>query len=70
MRSEFAEFLDQMQHIADNDSIIVQARHYDVLDYYFKLKYSPEDAYKQYKQNFLPRWNAITDNGKNTEALI
>lgn len=69
MRSQFAEWLDQMQHIADNDNIIVQARHYDVLDYYFQMKKSPQQGYDDYKKNFLPRWNAITENGKNTEAI-
>ena len=67
MRSEFAEFLDQMQHIADTENMVVQARHYDVLDYYFQMKETPEEAFKQYKK-FLARWNAITDYGRNTEA--
>ena len=68
MRSEFCEFLDQMQHVADADGVTVAARHHDVLNYYFKMKYEPAKAYHEYKNNFLPRWNAITDNGKNTEA--
>lgn len=67
MRSEFCEFLDQMQHIADKENIVVWARHYDVLDYYFKSKMEPANALYMYK-DFLRRWNAITDNGKNTEA--
>lgn len=66
MRSEFAEFLDQMQHEADKEQITVQARHYDVLDYYFKIKKTPEEAFADYKK-FLRRWNAITENGKYTE---
>ena len=69
MRSDFAQWLDEMQHIADADSITVAARHYDVLDYYFKTKKTPEQAFKDYKNNFLPRWNAITSNGLHTEAL-
>lgn len=69
MRSDFAEWLDQMQHIADADDITVAARHYDVLDYYFQSKFTPNEAYEQYKNGFLPRWNAITKNGKHTEAL-
>jgi len=48
---------------------IIQARHYDVLDYYFKSKNTPEEAYRYYSKHFLPRWKAITDNGKKTEAL-
>jgi hypothetical protein len=68
MRSELCDFLDKMQHVADADSIVIQARHYDVLVYYFKMKMTPEKAVKDYKDNFLPRWNAITDNGKNTET--
>lgn len=69
MRSEFAEWLDQMQKEADKEKVIVAARHYDVLDYYFKVKLSPVEAFRRYNKEFLPRWNAITDNGKNTEAV-
>jgi hypothetical protein len=68
MRSEFCDFIDKMQHIADADKVIIQARHFDVLDYYFKRGDAPEEAYENYKDNFLRRWNAITDNGKNTET--
>jgi hypothetical protein len=68
MRSDFAQWLDEMQHVADADGITVAARHYDVLDYYFKVKKSPTEAYADYKNNFLPRWNAITKNGQFTEA--
>lgn len=68
MRSPFAEFLDQMQHVADAENITVAARHVDVLDYYFKSKKTPEKAFADYRDNFLPRWNAITCNGKYTEA--
>lgn len=68
MRSEFCEWLDQMQHVADADNIIIQARHYDILDYYFKTKKTPEQAFNDYSKNFLPRWNAITQNGRFTEA--
>ena len=68
MRSEFAEWLDQMQHVADNENIIVQARHVDLLDFFFRSKKSPTQAFDKYKK-FLVRWNAITDNGRNTEAL-
>ena len=68
MRSEFAEWLDQMQHIADAENIVVAVRHYNILDYYFKSKKTPGQAYFEYKK-FLKRWNAITDNGKHTEAI-
>lgn len=68
MRSEFAQWLDEMQHLADADSITVAARHYDVLDYYFKMNKSPQTPYDEYKK-FVNRWNAITDNGRHTEAL-
>lgn len=67
MRSEFAQWLDDMQHIADAENITVAARHFDVLDFYFKSKKSPEQAFLDYRDNFLPRWNAITENGKHTE---
>lgn len=67
MRSEFCEFLDQMQLIADKENIVVWARHYDVLDFYFKEGQNPHEAFSDYKE-FLKRWNALTDNGKNTEA--
>lgn len=68
MRSEFSEWLDQMQHVADADGITVAARHFDVLDYYFKSGKTPEEAQEDYKK-FLQRWKALTDNGKNTEAV-
>ncbi len=68
MRSPFADWLDKMQHIADEESIVVQARHYDVLDYYFQKKDTPKEAYDSYKK-FLIRWNAITQNGRFTEEL-
>jgi hypothetical protein len=67
MRSEFAEWLDQMQHVADVDNVTVAARHVDVLDYYFKAKKTPNEAFQEYKR-FLDRWNALTDNGRNTAA--
>jgi hypothetical protein len=67
MRSEFAEWLDQMQHIADSDNIIVAARHYDWLCFQFETKETPTEAYHNYR-HFLKRWNAITKNGLFTEA--
>lgn len=66
MRTELADWLDKMQHVADTENITVQARHIDVLDYYFESKKTPEEAFNDYKTNFLPRWNAITNNGENT----
>lgn len=69
MRSELAEYLDQMQHVADKKSVIVQARHIDVLEYYKYCSISPEEAFIEYEK-FLVRWNAITDNGKNTKATV
>lgn len=68
MRTEFSEWLDKMQHVADAEGITVAARHIDILDYYFISKRSPEEAFAEYRDNFLPRWNAITENGLNTEA--
>lgn len=67
MRSPFAEWLDQMQHIADKENIVVQARHIDTLEFYFKDNLTPQDAFDMYKY-FLKRWNALTENGKYTEA--
>ena len=67
MRSDFSQWLDEMQHIADADGVTVAARHYDVLDFYFKAGKSPADAYVEYETHFLPRWNAITKNGQFTE---
>lgn len=37
-----------MQKIADDSNIIIEARHFDVLDYYFKAKQSPMEAFKDY----------------------
>lgn len=58
MRSEYCEFLTQMQKIADADSVIIEARHHDVLDFYFKENKTPERAYKEYLK-FRKRWYAI-----------
>lgn len=66
MRTKFADWLDQMQHEADKKSIVVQARHVDMLDYMFKCGDTPTEAVKGYEL-FLKRWNALTNNGKNTE---
>jgi hypothetical protein len=68
MRTDFAQWLDGMQHEADADGVTVAARHIDVLGYYFILKLTPQEAFLKYKNEFLPRWNAITENGKNTET--
>jgi hypothetical protein len=68
MRSEFAEWLDQMQHVADTENIIVQARHVDLLDFFFRSKKSPTQAFEEYVR-FLFKWNAITDNGRNTQPI-
>lgn len=68
MRSPFAEWLDQLQKIADQENIVVQARHIDVLEHYYKFeKLSPLEAFDDYKP-FLERWNALTENGKYAEA--
>lgn len=67
MRSPLAEFIDKMQHIADADNMVIAARHIDVLEFYFLTKETPQAAYDNYKNRFLPRWNALTDNGKFTE---
>lgn len=48
MISEFAQYLTDMQKIADDSNIIIEARHFDVLDYYFKAKQSPMEAFKEY----------------------
>jgi hypothetical protein len=66
MRSEFAQWLDEMQHIADKGAVDVQARHYDVLDFYFKARKSPQQAYDEFTK-YLKRWNALTKNGRFTE---
>lgn len=50
MITEFAQYLTDMQKIADDSNIIVEARHFDVLDYYFKAKQSPLDAFKEYSK--------------------
>lgn len=68
MRSELAEFLDQMQHLADADNIVIAARHIDVLEFYFLSGDTPEQAYTNYKTRFLPRWNVLTDHGTKTQA--
>lgn len=68
MRSPLADWLDKMQQVADTENITVAARHFDVLDYYFKMKYTPEEAFDEYKK-YHERWTAITLNGKHTEVI-
>jgi len=48
MKSEFCQYLCDMQKIADGSNIIIEARHFDVLDYYFKAKKSAIEAFKDY----------------------
>lgn len=48
MITEFAQYLTDMQKIADDSDIIIEARHFDVLDFYFKSKQSPLEAFKEY----------------------
>jgi len=48
MISKFCQYLYDIQKIADDSNIIVEARHFDVLDYYFKSNHSPKEAFKAY----------------------
>lgn len=48
MISEFSQYLTDIQKIANDSNIIIEARHFDVLDYYFKAKQSPMEAFKDY----------------------
>lgn len=68
MRTAYCEWLEQMQLLADKHGIIIQARHHDFLVFHFACKYTVEQSFFEYKNNFLPRWNALTNNGLNTEA--
>lgn len=67
MRSQFSQFLHDMQDEATKENTIVEARHYDVLKFYFQSNMKPIDAFENYKK-FKERWNAITENGKYTET--
>ena len=69
MKSDFQQWLEDFQYEADKDIITVKAIHYDILDYYFKMKLSPLEAYNKYKTDFLPRFNAINKINDN-EILI
>jgi len=60
MKSDFCEYLEEMQVIASQENIIVEAQHFDVLDYYYKSKIKPAEAFKQYKQ-FRVRVYAINN---------
>jgi len=60
MKSEFAMWLGQMQSVANGFNIIVAAEHIDVLDYYFRMNKNPDEAFQEYKNVFLPRWNTLT----------
>lgn len=67
MRSQFAEWLDQLTKLAEKDNTVVHARFYDSLKFWFDCGEKPEGGYECY-QRFMKRWNAITENGKHTEA--
>jgi len=60
MKTEFCQYLYDMQKIADDSNITVEARHFDVLDFYFKSKLSPLQAFKEYAK-FLPRIYALDE---------
>lgn len=59
MRSEFCQWLLEFQEVASKENIIVEARHFDVLEYYFTAKEGTlEQTLEEYK-NFRKRWYAI-----------
>lgn len=60
MKTEFCQYLYDMQKIADDSNITIEARHFDVLDFYFKSKLSPLEAFKEYTK-FLPRIYALDE---------
>lgn len=67
MTSNFCNYLLVMQELADKDKVIIEARHFDVLDIYFKLEYHPVQAYKWYLE-FRKRWYALK--GLKTPKII
>lgn len=63
MRSEFCNWLIQLQKIATKENIIVEAQHFDMLDYFYKTGCTPEKTYSEYK-GFRKRWMAINASSK------
>ncbi|MES2487574.1 MAG: hypothetical protein V4581_16710 [Bacteroidota bacterium] len=59
MKSELCQWLTDLQKIASKDGVIVEAQHFDVLEYYFKSPISLEEAYELYKK-FRIRYEALT----------
>ena len=49
MQSEFNQWLTQLSELAAQENIIVEAKYFDGLDYFFKAKLSPSDALPKYK---------------------
>lgn len=63
MRSKFCNWCIQLQKIATKENIIVEARHFDMLDYFYKTGTTPEKTYPEYKE-FRKRWMELNDSSK------
>lgn len=50
MRSEFQQWLYDLQELASKENIIIEAIYYDGLDYFFKAKFTLEESLKKYKE--------------------
>jgi len=61
MRSELCQWLINLQVLASKDNVIVEAQHYDCLEYLHRMHGKDlEAAYKEYT-DFKKRYEALTD---------
>ena len=49
MKSEFCQWVTEVSKVAEVNNDVVEAKYYDGLDYFFKLRLQPDEAYRRYK---------------------
>jgi hypothetical protein len=59
-KSIFCQWCYNMQIIANRDCVVVAAQYYDALEYFFKIGFSPKDAYPKYLE-VVKRCEAISE---------
>lgn len=56
MKSDFQQWIDELQSEADKENITIEAKYFDGLDYFFKTKdldlLTPLERYKDLKSRF------------------
>jgi len=68
MKTEFCQWLNDLSDLAEKENVIVEAKYFDGLDYFFKSGESPESALPLYKDLVL-RIDAIQQDF-NTKDLM